>query len=112
MLKGESEFRVDSDGENFVKLSRRGHLMDWLFPHRVPSFGTLASTGFWGSPCHAEASGIYAKLTTEDGRNTIRTLKPQHQWTGRLWNIVQWLLENHGHGGYGAEGQAFNIMGP
>merc|ERR1712048_880060 len=92
--------------ENFLKLSRAKKIVDYFCPHRVPFLGqesgasgnkgsksarvrvqAMATNGYFTS----ETNGIYLTLKS-DGRS-IRTLRPQLQWTGRLWNKVNWLLE-------------------
>jgi hypothetical protein len=94
------------EGENFLKVSRMGKFVDYFCPHRVPFLGqengaagnkgsksarvrvqTMATNGFFTG----ETDGMFLTLKG-DGRS-IRTLRPQLQWTGRLWNRVNWLLE-------------------
>jgi len=41
----------------------------------------------------------------------VKTLQPQMQWTGRLWNLVQSMLHVHGQKGT-APGQCVRLMGP
>merc|ERR1712151_185815 len=99
-----------SKGEraSFLKIARRGKWIDWLCPHRVPYFGQESgkkSSGKAGSASarnrvqqmavqgnfKAESQGLYFNLQSEDGLS-LKTLKPQMQFTGRLWNMVQWLI--------------------
>lgn len=76
-----------------VKLARRGHWIDWLFPHSVPAHGPASSLGWLrGSTCRARTGGTRTQLDLEgpDGA-TVRVSQPQAQWTGRLWNTVEWM---------------------
>merc|ERR1712003_339274 len=94
---------------SFVRIARRGRWIDWLCPHRVPYFGQDSgkkSSGKAGSASarnrvqqmaiqgnfKAANQGLYFSLQGEDGLS-LKTLKPQMQFTGRLWNMVQWLVE-------------------
>jgi len=117
------------EGANFVKIARRGKWIDWLCPHRVPYFGQEASNKSTGKASGgsvsarnrvqqmavkgnftAENQGLYFNLKGEDGIS-MKTLKPQTQFTGRLWNTVQWLLENRARSGDASEHRVY-IMGP
>jgi len=112
------------DGENALKISRVGKLVDYFCPHRVPFLGqengtsgnkgsksarvrvqAMATKGLFTS----ETNGMYLTLKG-DGRS-IRSLRPQLQWTGRLWNKVNWLLEN-GASGNDIPQQLVHISGP
>jgi len=118
-----------SKGEraSFVKLARRGSWTDWLCPHRVPYFGQDSgkkSSGKAGSASarnrvqqmavqgnfKAESQGVFLNLQNEDSLS-LKTLKPQMQFTGRLWNMVQWLVEEKGRADDVPE-QSVYIMGP
>merc|ERR1712151_491924 len=46
-----------------------------------------------------------------DENRSIRTLRPQTQWTGRLWNNVNWLLER-GALDQGINPQIIHVSGP
>merc|ERR1711972_962897 len=58
----------------------------------------------------AENQGLYFNLQGEDGLS-LKTLKPQMQFTGRLWNMVQWLVEEKSRAGDAPEQRVY-IMGP
>jgi NAD(P)H-flavin reductase len=112
-----------TERSSFVKLARRGKWLDWLCPHRVPFIG-LGKTGsnpsksaairMGEAPVHgyftAENAGLFVNLTNEDG-DSLKISKPQMQFTGRLWNTVQWLVEEYGRTGEAPEQRVF-IMGP
>merc|ERR1712178_584229 len=96
-------------------------------PHRVPYFGSSGSgskSGKAGSASSrkrvdempkkgnftAENQGLFFNLRGEDG-TSMKTLKPQMQFTGRLWNMVQWLVEEKASVGAVPEQRVY-IMGP
>merc|ERR1711988_49219 len=58
----------------------------------------------------AENQGLFFNLRGEDGIS-LKTLKPQMQFTGRLWNTVQWLVEEKASVGSAPE-QRVHISGP
>jgi len=53
---------------------------------------------------------LFFNLRGEDGIS-LKTLKPQMQFTGRLWNTVQWLVEEKASVGSAPEQRVY-IMGP
>jgi len=63
-----------------------------------------------GGNFKAENQGLYFNLQGEDGLS-LKTLKPQMQFTGRLWNMVQWLVEEKSRAGNAPEQRVY-IMGP
>merc|ERR1712079_819290 len=60
--------------------------------------------------CVATTAGIYLEFP-DSGAAGVKTLHPQLQWTGRLWNLVQSMLHVHGQQG-AAPDQRLRIMGP
>lgn len=46
----------------------------------------------------AQDTGIYLTLTPEGSGRKIKVLKPQDQWTGKLWNTVQAMLDGRARG--------------
>jgi len=95
------------EGENVVRVSRKGKLLDWFCPHRVPYFQNEGIQGEFV----VESTGMYLTLKDEAGTK-VKTLKPQMQWTGRLWNIVQHKLEANGKGGKNIPQHKIHIAGP
>jgi len=89
----DANMNVTSDGTAFAKINRPGRWLEWLFPHRVPCMGVMPETGCTGSKCRTQPAGIYLKLCGGAG-TSLKVLQPQAQWTGQLWNLVQWLVEN------------------
>jgi len=53
-----------------------------------------------------EPKGVYMEMRR--GRDAVQVLPPQAQWTGKLWNTVQWLEGRP----QGAAEEAVRIMGP
>mmetsp|Transcript_76986 Transcript_76986/g.152490 ORF Transcript_76986/g.152490 Transcript_76986/m.152490 type:complete len:1129 (-) Transcript_76986:56-3442(-) len=112
---------VASDGTGFAKLSRPGRWLEWLFPHRIPCMGVMPETSWTGSKCRTQPAGVYLKLCGGAG-TSLKVLQPQAQWTGQLWNLVQWLVENPSTQESGCEatrappdldsGHIVRIMGP
>jgi NAD(P)H-flavin reductase len=112
-----------TERSSFVKLARRGRWLDWLCPHRVPFIGLgksgsnpskSAAIRMGEAPVNgyftAENAGLFVNLTNDEGAS-LKISKPQLQFTGRLWNTVQWLVEEHGRTGEAPEQRVF-IMGP
>lgn len=64
-------------------ISRRNNLLDWICPYRVPRSEAEELDGSY----HAKLSGRFLELTDKTG-TTVRTLTPQEQWTGKLWNLI------------------------
>jgi len=96
-----------ADQQNAVKIVRWSKLLDWLCPHRVPYHGSHSTLkGSFTS----EPTGMYLTLKGEDG-NTVKALRPQMQWSGRLWNLVQWMLQEKG-GNRAVPEQCVHIAGP
>merc|ERR1712032_1063639 len=95
------------EGETSVRLTRRAKVLDWFCPHRVPYDRKKEIHGNFA----LESTGMYLTLTDEGGTK-LKTLKPQMQWTGRLWNIVQSMLEASGQGGKDTPNPAVHIAGP
>jgi len=98
-----------AEGESSLRLSRSGKLLDWLCPHRVPYPDQKKEIH---GEFTVESAGMYLTLQGEDG-SKLKALRPQMQWTGRLWNVVQRMLEASGRAGKSAAaGQAVHIAGP
>jgi hypothetical protein len=109
--------RAKKERSGFVKLARRGKWLDWLCPHRVPFLGLRAGSnpGRTGeAPVQgtftAENAGLFVNLASNDG-SSLKISKPQMQFTGRLWNTVQWLVEEKGRTGDAPDQRVF-VMGP
>jgi len=117
----DANMNVTSDGTAFAKMNRPGRWLEWLFPHRVPCMGVMPETGCTGSKCRTQPAGIYLKLCGGSG-TSLKVLQPQAQWTGQLWNLVQWLVEKpdaQDCGGEDTEAQSYlesehlvRVMGP
>jgi len=112
LIKDGEAVMVKSANGEFCKLSRKSSWVERLCPHRVPFFGKLpesaASCG--GTKYVATTAGIYLEFFGS-GAASVKTLHPQLQWTGRLWNLVQSMLHVHGQQGAAPE-QSLRIMGP
>jgi hypothetical protein len=106
LLKGVTDVQLVQKSESVANISEKGNCYEWLFPHRVPCSSEL-SRGSYG----VQRSGIYLNLTGKDSSGSAKLLRPQLQWTGRLWNVVQWLLECQS-AGRPVEQQQVSIMGP
>lgn len=110
VIEDGSEVKVRAGDEAVCRFSRMGHWIDTLFPHWVPFIGKAPETDLCGTKYTATTSGISVNLQGADG-TTLKALKPELQWTGRLWNLVQWMLLVHGEKGTPPE-QHVRIMGP
>jgi len=91
------------------ELKLHSSFVERLSPHRSPAIGEVPKDSL-GKICKVQESGIYYTLAPGDGSGTIKALKPQEQWTGRLWNIVHFLLDSRTRG-HCLEHQV-SIMGP
>merc|ERR1712165_207976 len=108
MFNGQQKIMANKvEGKASVRLTRRAKLLDWFCPHRVPYDRKKEIHGNFA----IESTGIYLTLNDEDGTK-LKTLAPQMQWTGRLWNIVQRMSESNGQGGKNTQNQTVHIAGP
>jgi hypothetical protein len=95
-----------ANGRN-LKLSST--FLEGIVPLRAPCVGQVPELSL-NKPCSAQEAGIHLTLTPNEGGRKIKVLKPQRQWTGKLWNAVQSMLDQRKDGDM--EDFYVNIQGP
>lgn len=84
--------------ENYVKVVRCSHLSDWFFPHFVPKFGQESRSIFHrivGKKYKVHPGGSFLDLVAKD-KSKLKVMKPQLQFTGRLFNVIQAMMDRNG----------------
>lgn len=96
-----------------VKLKRKDHWLDWCYPHLVPVLDAATPTteSRMGDPYKATQVAQYLRLENPKSSTAFKAMRPQLQWTGKLWNIVWWLEERRSKKQAATE-QRVHIMGP
>ncbi|CAK0907219.1 unnamed protein product [Prorocentrum cordatum] len=107
LLADATDVALAPKSECVATISEKGNCFESMFPHAVPHAGEVTRGNR-----RVERSGVYLNLTGEDGGKT-KLLRPQLQWTGRMWNVVQWLLEcRASHKEVSQDQVEVSIMGP
>jgi hypothetical protein len=100
--------------ERWASISRKDRILERCIPWHTPLKEGVVSEENYNERTDCvveEASGATLKLKAVDGGEEFKVLKPQMQWTGKLWNFIHWRTEMC------AKGQDLNtekvhLMGP